>query len=181
MSLLDRLNQLENKIINVQGFVQETTDRVFTENIAINDRLNKHFSYSSVAQSKTSLNPAANVLEAKKPVNIESHSKVGGMTHPPPVQRHKDLSTQNKIDDQFQLPPPVKTPPKSFGHNKTPDVDCTSLAESAGFQFPKHRKRAIIVGKDKKVGAIKGAPQPNRDIFIYRVEKSTNERVSMII
>ena len=99
VSLLDRLNQLEKKITNVQGFVQETTDRVFAENIAINDRLNKHFSYSSVAQSKTSVNPSANVLKAKKPVNIESHSKVGGMTHPPPVQRYKDLSTQSKIDN----------------------------------------------------------------------------------
>ena len=76
------------------------------------------------------------------------------MTHPPLVQRHKDLSTQNKIADQFRLPPPVKTPPKSFGHNETPDVDYTSLAESAGFQFPKRQKRAIIVGKVKNAGAV---------------------------
>ena len=76
----------------------------------------------------------------------------------------------------MSTPTTSQNTPKSFGHNETPDVDCTSLAASAGFQFPKCRKRAIIVGKDKNVGAVKGAPEPNRDIFIYRVVKSTNDK-----
>ena len=72
----------------------------------------------------------------------------------------------------------MKSPPKgSIGKNlnDTPETDCVSMADSSGFQFPRRHRRKDVVGKDRSSGAVKGAQEPNHDVFIYRVDKSTSD------
>ena len=72
----------------------------------------------------------------------------------------------------------MKSPPKcSIGKNlnDTPEIDHVSMADSSGFQFPRRCRRNVVIGKDRSSGAVKGAPEPNHDVFIYRVDKSTSD------
>ena len=163
MSLLDRLNCIEKTLAHLQF----NTDRVIAENISINERLTNQLSYASAVQSRASL-----TASAKDIYTIKTQD-------PPPIRRHPNSSIQHRSnDDKFWLPPPVKSPPKgSIGKslNDTPETDCVSMADSSGFQFPRRRRRKVIVGKDRSSGAVKAAPEPNHDVFIYRVDKSASD------
>ena len=183
MSLLDRLNRMEKKMADLQL----NTDRVIAENIAINERLNNQSSYASVAQSKTPSTTTAKDMTGSHTLDNPgkfARSEVPLHVNPPPIRRHPNLPVKDPInqnrstDDKFKLPPQVKSPsndPVLKHLNATPEIDCVSMTDSAGFQFPKRRKRNIVVGKDKSVCAVKGAPEPNRDVFIYRVDKTTSD------
>ena len=163
MSLLDRLNRIEKKMADLQF----NTDRVIAENISINERLTNQFSYASAVQSRAPL-----IASAKDTYTVKT-------LDPPPIRRHPNSSIQCRSNDnKFRLPLPVKSPPKgSSGKslNDTPEIDRVSMADSSGFQYPRRHRRNVAVGKDRSSGAVKGAPEPNRDVFIYRVDKSTND------
>ena len=170
ISLLDRLNMIEKRL----SVLQTCTDRVIADNMIISEKLIQTRDYSSVLQSNTKSNFGSTRSQDNK---VRAHTK-----SPPPVQRITKPSahTTDSLDKLYRLPPPAKSPLKEPKKNKLP-VD--HISESPGvqnmddlsaFQYPKRRKRRnIVTGKATSNNFLKGAPEPSRDIFVYRADKST--------
>lgn len=59
------------------------------------------------------------------------------------------------------------------------DRESRTSAQSTGFEFQRSERRRIsrqqtyITGKKSNINNFKGAPEPKRDLFIYRVDAST--------
>ena len=175
ITLLDRLNCMEKKLSDLQV----STDRVLAENLQVSERFTKHFSYSAAVQHLTLPKAQTNPV-----FNKENHSSKGmSAPNPPTVTRVMEL--------QFTVPPPVKSPCKP-PKQKLDDLLFKSsnnaiknqngflissghtIFKSPGFEFPKCRKRKIIVGKEKSISTVKGALEPLRDLFVFRVHKDTS-------
>ena len=109
--------------------------------------------------------------------NEESHTSKGtSVRNPPTVTWVTDI--------QFTLPPPGKSPCKP-PKNKFDDLSFKSPNDAIknpndpltpGFEFPKRRKRKIIVGKEKSISMVKGAPKPVRGLFVFHVHKETSDK-----
>jgi hypothetical protein len=209
ISLVDRLNQFEARMSNMQSLI----DQVMTENHSLKDQVNdlsnkqQHKSYSSVASTSTT-NSANNTRTQAS--GVVSSQKVSASSTIPAIkvdEQFSDASTHSSFQQgpfafpnvrgrgrgtwprgaslrgahsvgqshSLHLPPSIFPPSDSISQDRSSNRSDTG----SGFEIPSYHKkkaRKVITGKVKGEGAkVRGAPEPSRHLFIYRVDKSVND------
>lgn len=180
ISMADRMNKMEERMSSIC----QVMDHTVAANMVLKDQVNdmqrsSHVTYAGVA-GKVQSN--ANVSTSN--VHVPSHQ--AERASQPPIPRPKDFrptakDTHVPSTSGNKLSAPLSrhfsTSNQSLGPTSvTSDVD-------AGFRVPSHvarkqqrqetRRRHIVQGT-RTGGGIRGAPEPRRDAFIYRVDRDTS-------
>ena len=141
---------------------QTGLDQVVAQNIMFNERLNSVSSYASKAKSSVITSLQKNVVPMTD----------GKTTVPGPISQPiitKSNSRMSLIDND----------------DTNDTVGASNYSDEDGFLQPSHVirkqrkefnkavKRQVISGCSKGQSVVKGAPEPSRDLFIYRVDTAT--------
>ena len=181
ISLCDRLNQLESRFKNMHDIM----DRCVTENLAMKDEIEvlkskEKKSYADVA-SPIGINqaPYSHPLgQMDKPTSNARRSMPNAK-----VQYKMTPQTVKEVEHCIS---DMKIQLRRNG-NMDSHVDRKSECESQEtimkeFSVPtyhqkkeRQRLKQIIKGKSDARCGVKGAPEPSRHVFIYRVDKDTTE------
>jgi hypothetical protein len=156
MNVCDRLGRLEKSV----NAMQESMDRVIAENMSLKDKSVNAIqeSMDRVIAENMSLNE--NCAQKLDTVRKSSYAKV--IIQEP--KKNHPLASSGAI-------PKIK-------YGTTPES--APMQNSEEFQQPKYfvrkQKRQAVVGMRKGSCAdIRGAPEPHRDVFVFRTDKSTTE------
>ena len=176
ISLVDCLNRLEARMSTMQS----NMDNVIAQNFNINDHLKDFSSYASCVKRKP-----ASIVIGNQTLEGGLQSRQGDATpstHPPTAKpisgEHclKELSSHTDLLGQAQ--DILNLAELKEQHNNTQQDD------NDDFSYPSHvtrKKRKEASGKKKfvvghsKSSDVRGAPEPSRDIFVYRVHKDTSD------
>ena len=156
-------------------------DNVIAQNFYINDQLKALSSYASCVKRKP-----ASVATGNQTLEGGLQSRQGDATpstHPPTAKpingEHslKELSSHTDLLGQAQ--DILNLAELKELHNNTQQDD------NDDFHYPSHvirkkrqeaaQKTKFVVGHSKS-GDVRGAPEPSRDIFVYRVHKDTTNQ-----
>jgi hypothetical protein len=192
ISLIDRLNRLEMRITQVQSIADNTA----AENLNLKDRLtiieNRTPKYSEIAagsvkQSTNAIPPTNHSITTTMrdsqyvhPANQSSNAGRGrgrgrgrGFGAGQGFGQKRDVSNDSRTTNRSES-----------AHSQMSRAGSVVSSESQGFEVPKYwlkkenkkKKHTIIMGRGSgQSGGLKGAPEPSRDLFIFRVDKSTLE------
>ena len=188
ISLVDRLNTLEMRMTKFQ----ETLDHTVCQNLEMKDKLSQMSpSYANVAaQTKSGNQVMMRGQSASFPVITDT--VVAGLQTRSPVSNHgynngaRPKVFENRKDT---LKVPVPNVQNSVGESQSSQPrrpqplsrseSCASVASAqSGFQFPQRRKNRaqrranVISGNASSSNTFRGAPEPDRQLFIQRVDKS---------
>jgi len=167
ISLVDRLNRMEMKLSNLQ----ETLDRTVADNIDLRQIVENKKSYASVVSPRPASNPPPKYT---RPRGEDPHNSSGRNQQPVtsvdirPVTRSattehgaRDLSDRPLFDRLVE-------------QDRSTDTDGFQVPRLAAKRIRRRQPPRIISGKKTNVtGTIKGAPEPLRHLFIYRVDRDT--------
>ena len=189
ISFLDRLNRMEKRMSNMQTGL----DEVVAQNLYLRDSLRAISSYSNVVKSSG--------LHSPQTVSISSHkgSVSSGLQYPqtskqisyskdnvaitniPDVRPKGNSSKTDQMllkDNQYLMPPLLGNASNIKTHT-TKDID------KEGFEIPAYHKRQqrraannvakrkTVSGNAKNIKNVIGAPEPNRDLSIFRLDGKT--------
>ena len=174
ITLLDRLNRLEAKI----STMQENMDSVFAENFEIKDRLQEIGSFASRVKHGPTKHTQGNqgfVLSDVSGSQKDLSSNLGTSTSV------RGKAGTRKVDTVVSTI--VSDPSNSMTSKVTTEAEQESRSVSEEFSMPSYvlkqqrrrenkSKRNIIKGNAKS-STLRGAPEPSRDIFVYRVDPET--------
>lgn len=164
ISVVDRLNKMEQKMSQMQ----DTIDSSVAKNLELSDRLhaveNTTTSYAAVTKKNERIisNPPRDehVHEAPNATSVQQSGlfvKLPTRPYKPDVPRIALQRTQSRLS-----------------------VASNQSSTSHGFEQTRHeRKRLkriskVITGKTPTNGNFKGAPEPDRYLFIHRVDKTVD-------
>ena len=161
ISLVDRLNQLESR----WQAMQEVLDRIVAENILLREQILNLSSYSSRTKAThTSFTEAGSTPLTNKEVT-------GNMSDSAHTAASSTSGNFASTLDQH-----------SNHDNVMSTIAQYNACDKDGFQQPtyvlkqqrrsEHRKRNIVKGSAAS-GTLHGAPEPNWDNFVYRVDPKT--------
>ena len=175
ISLFDRLNQLESR----SQAMQEVLDRIVAENILLKEQVLNLSSYSSRTKATdTTFTEAGSIPvvtqshRGKSPNNLLTNKEVTGNMSDSVHTAASSISGNfaSTLDQQ-----------SNHANVKSTNIQYTTC-DKDGFRQPtyvlkkqrrsEHRKRNIVKGSAAS-GTLHGAPEPNRDIFVYRVDSKT--------
>ena len=189
ISLLDRLNRMEKRMSNMQTGL----DEVVAQNLDLRDSLRAISSYSNVVKSSCLHSPqtvsmssrkgsVSSGLQSPQTGKQISYSKDNvAITNIPDV-RPKGKSSkidQMLLKDNQYLLPPLLANSSNINTHTTKDID------KEGFEIPAYHKkqqrraannvakRKTVSGNAKNIKNLIGAPEPNRDLFIFRLDGKT--------
>lgn len=171
ISVMDRLNKMEQKF----SALQEALDSIYAENIVIKEQLlqqnTKQKSWSDIVKP-VQRKPTVSDIQASNSNNQFS----AGTTK-------KNPSNQYRKPNLLGIPPNVLQRANSMNSINS---DKTTASDNSGFVFQSHqakkirqhqsRKKKIVTGNTTHA-QIKGAPEPVRDMFIYRVHQDTESDI----
>ena len=170
ISLVDRLNQLKSQ----SQAMQEVLDRVVAENISLKEQILNLSSYSS----RTKATHTTFTEAGSTPVVTQSHRG----NSPNNLLTNKEV-TGNMSDSAHTAASGISGNFASTlnQHSNHANVKSTNAqyttCDKDGFQQPtyvlkqqrhEHRKQNIVKGSPAS-GTLHGVPEPNQDIFVYRV------------
>ena len=169
ISLVDRLNRLEKRMCNMQVGMDELT----AQNLDLRDNMRQLSSYANAVKTPTVIpktrTVSAQPQDARAPID-SIRTKPDQVKKDMVIGHHGASATAKGADES--LPTHVDNP-----SNKADSED--------GFELPayvrrRHNreinqslKRNIVSGNAKHINHVKGAPEPSRDLFIFRVDKNT--------
>lgn len=168
ISMVDRLNQMEEKMRQVQ----QCMDNTIAQNMALGDRVmtleNTRSSYSSV-------------LSSSAPIPASAPPAPNTSRHLPASEMRAD----NRRQDE-RPPTRLAVPITIQRHDSISNVsEHSNISETSGYQYQSHykkklqRRNNIITGSNQRAGnqsttGFRGAPEPDRHLFIYRVENDVS-------
>ena len=200
ISVIERLNQLEDKWFKCQ----ELIDKSVCHNIAMEDRVDKleiscRPSYASITRG-TEQGPQTPFPDA--PIQSNAQPTIPSSFRVDPRHNVKGINSGMR-HGAGQVTPHVRQvgthhealrPPELSIHKagSIDNIDSISvrsaMSGASGYQYQKHyrkkldkqhtKKTRTITGKnasDVSSSAFRGAPEPDRFLFIYRVEKDASE------
>ena len=154
--------------------LQLCTDKLTAENIEIKQNFVKSDSYAAKVQGNHHTGIKSNKKDSEGQLTKD-------YSLPPPVSRvggDFGLLRSNPDSHQTHMPPTgglsdlLNTTQMASADSKNYQ---NASIEADGFKFPKKKKRpTVIVGKGSSSASVKGAPEPSRDAFLYRIDKETN-------
>ena len=159
ITLVDRLNQLEQRMTNMQT----NMDCMMAHNMNLNDQVKDLSSYASRVKSPVVPVPVlTRDIHGNKTDAVENHAEslpIDHTLHADPKQTKQKEQSQNDFsntltdsnDDGFQLP-----------------------SEALRRQRRAATRKQKVVSGSKNTSNIRGAPEPSRDIFVYRVHGDTS-------
>ena len=158
ISMCERLARLENRMAAAEECISTNVCKV----IEIEDKVKSQKSYAS-ALTATEMPPPSSippVRHHKRNVDKEKHEGKVGQREVP-----KESNDIRRVDSLTSLTSNVSRP----------------SATTDGFEYPstymkKNRRKKHITGTSR-TGKLQGAPEPSRDIFVYRVSKEATETV----
>ena len=190
ISVIDRLAQLENKWTKCQ----ELLDKSLCQNINLQDRVDKleqtcRPSYSSVVSVSTppTIVPGPLHVNVARPVTQQPVQHQTVRKAPPDKDRR--LPYVHDVRNHVESIPRDFLRPLDNPIHKTGSMDNVSDSGASGYQYQNQyqkkldrqntrSKRVIITGNRASEGVstgFKGAPEPDRHLFVYRVDKSVSE------
>ena len=188
INLCDRLNQLEQRLSSMQLSV----DGVIADNSSLHEKVNHVFSYATV--EKTIMSPTLHSSVAIRPMKDKANvnTRDAKSTQKPNrlIVSNGPSASDNTCGVKMGGPSvPSKNIETSSENRKLAVVD-SSQGEGKGpssqtqdFQMPMwvRRKQARNESRQKRVitgmchsDSVKGAPERTKDLFIYRVDPSTD-------
>ena len=157
ISLCDRLNQMEERLKRVE----EISDKNCAENLITKDTIdklvkgNKDVTTLDNSQEVPFMTYSAAVI--KKPIGSSNITKV--------VQNN----TNNSISSSQR-----RSSVASLSSDKMSESD-QPFEIPAYHKRQQQKKRNIVVGKATNRSGLKGAPEPMRDIFVFRLDINTTK------
>ena len=173
ISLCDRLNRLEARMVSMQV----TMDNTVAKNFELEEKISHMNSYASVlskrqSQGVTGAGNSSSSLSAKFNSRVTQNATVDNSVMQP-SSRVVDMMGIETLAN--------KGPPKAEAYGVQ---DSQSVTSDEGFQVPKQqvkrlrrqeRRNNFVQGCANIANSkIKGAPEPDRCLFIYRVDKNTD-------
>ena len=167
ISMADRMNQMEERL----SALTDVVDRSVRNNMTLKDRID------AIQQDS---NPIVNVPNSK-------HGSYSGAVKSPPSNLTNSLQSSTHagdtrsaaLDDHRQQPAGVRSI-SAIIHQ--PSYAASVASNNDDFHQPSHvakrnrrqeNRRKRIVQGSRPAGSIRGAPEPRRDVFIYRVHSDT--------
>ena len=193
ISLCDRLNKLETRMLSMQIAM----DKTMAKNFELEERISHMDSYAGVLskrrsqgeQNKTVLNLPKNKNTSNTPSN-----SVDTTTSAHSGQFNAMASQNTLVENSVSLSETAVgniTATEASRSGQNPPIEVLSTQENVpgsldgDFQFPKEqtkrirrqeRRKNIVQGCANISNCkIKGAPEPERSLFIYRVDKDTDK------
>ena len=170
ISLADRLNQLEAR----SQAMQEVLDRVVAENILFKEQMSNLTSYSS----KVKVAPTANIASGSTVAQSHTAISPNGLL----VNKEMIVSMPGNTVASNTSEKPVGSVGQYNNHVNPMPVNALHVtSDRDGFQQPTHvrkqqrrnERRHNIVKGSAASGTLHGAPEPDRDVFVYRVDSET--------
>ena len=186
ISLLDRLNQLEQKMAD-HG---TTLDKYIGQNMVLNDKVEeltkKHTpTYAAVASDTKQQSQIPSVV-------VSAPSAPPGPPPPPPIQSFAFGRARGRASNQG---PHHNEPPRP-GHSLYTNMPQSSnnmygstysldksphRSEAGSYHYSSYhqkkerqKQKRVVQGKGNSKCGVKGAPEPSRHLFIFRVHKDTS-------
>ena len=192
VSLADRVNQLEGKLSSLIN----TVDRYIADNMVLQDKVCKLERLSSTLESTTTNVMAGNSLASSSIEPEKTYASALSAAPPPlpPPQPRQIGRGRATLHPNMRQSKPVGATNSTL---MVPDIygsqfslDSMRSDHESGYHIPsyhlkkQHRdqqrtqqrnKRNVIKGKSMAKHGVKGAPEPSRHLFIFRVDNNTTE------
>lgn len=163
ISVIDRLNRMEAKM----NKVQITLDETISKNLYLEDKLDniQQRTYAAAVAPPAARIPRTDDNISQQPAAI--------------VSKRTDVSSgYTQLSTRPAAPPNALAPCKAavFGSNVSLDrAGTTSAMTIVDRRKKQQRKTTVIAGNSSPKGnSFKGAPSPDRHLFIYRVDQSVH-------
>ena len=152
ITLIDRLNRMETRMSQMQAGL----DEVVARNLMFNDKLNEMSSYASKVKASTVFSQTSHLSPAETARKVEqthtSNTLMPQRTQELVVDNAEKIK-QNVDNDSFQQP--------------------AYVLKQQRRQQNRTAKMEVISGSLRNHTSVRGAPEPNRDLLIYRVDTDT--------
>ena len=201
ISLVDRLNRFKSKLGKMQEIMDRYIAQNISLKEQV-EAVSTRMSYASVTQHQNKMAP--HLATASVPTHTDTHPKqidVPQITLDRPDSQDTDSfrsnrgfgigrargrghpqgrGGSNRVGGTYHLPNNPSMASNDHSMDRISVVSAPRSHASDGFQLPylqnKHnkRKQKVITGKSHTTGGFKGAPEPTRELFIYRVDNETD-------
>ena len=166
ITLADRLNRLESQM----SCMQITLDKLIAENLTLKDKVYISTSYASKVSSGTT---KVGVTSASHGATTHSQSqgKKASQDMQPKLMPAANLNNSSSNKYNSLIPPNVNP---SMGEDYSDKIEETFIIPKQHLkQMRRKEHRQAIIGKASNDSQLKGAPEPGRDLFVFRHDPKT--------
>ena len=184
ITLVDRLNRLEGRMLNMQT----TLDGIVAENIVLKEHIANSTTYASKLSSTKSHQDKPSALSMKvgdpslsQQTDVKQIKDCQQPDVRPKIRTFHASSAQNipegiSISHLNQCPTVLSTDNACSSAQTKHSEDITDefrLPTKHLKQMRRRERRQVIIGKGNTAARLKGAPEPGRDLFVFRLDSET--------
>ena len=178
ISLVDRLNRLEARMMNMQTQL----DGVTAHNMFLRDKLLDKSSYASKVSSNAIVYAATSTAPAI-PVNTSiGNNKSGSLDVRPKIPNLPSLASnqQSTISTSLSSKPKDDVEasyalPRQLSYLNQDSDSSFRIPTQQLKQLQRKERRQAIIGKGNVTANLKGGPEPGHDIFVFRLDPSSTK------
>ena len=172
LSVCERIGQLEEQLMSLCGLDKKVAALEAELSSAIMKPTHANH-YLAAAQKSSGLvgsSPSSQQTSGQRQRNSDDQPRSG--------QAQRDMGNQPRQKDQAPQQPQSKMAPKAQKqHHASPPIDRDATQDREdGYQtvHNKRRRPKRVVHGTSSSTTLRGAPEPSRDIFVYRVDHDTS-------
>ena len=166
ITLVDRLNRLESKM----SCMQITLDSLIAENLTLKDKVYSSTSYASKVSSGTA-NIGVTSASHGATTHSQSQGKKASQDMQPKLMPAANLNNSSSNKYNSLIPPNVDLSMEEDYSDKIEEAFI--IPKQHLKQMRRKKRRQAIIGKASCDSQLKGAPEPGRDLFVFRLDPKT--------